>query len=640
MCGIAGFCGNYDAILLEKMTNVVAHRGPDDYGIWYNQEKGVGLGHRRLSIIDLSSLGRQPMWDVTGTAVIVYNGEIYNYRELRSDLEKDGFHFKTRSDTEVLLNLFLRDDKRMLSQLNGIFAFAIWDTRHDVLFLARDGVGVKPLYYAETTTGFLFASELKSLLQNRQLDRTLNPHAVHNYLTYLWCPPPDTMLKSVKKLEPGYALRLRNGRVHDKWRYYDLPYDQGIEDISAQKAVEQIRCHVRTAVQRQMVADVPVGAFLSGGLDSSSVVAMARKFTSGRRLQCFTIGFSDDTLSREGFADDLPYAQRVAEFLDVDLHTIRVGPEMAEQFAKVIYHLDEPQGDPAPFNVLLISQLAREHNIKVLLSGAGGDDIFGGYRRHHALMLEPYWAWLPKSIRRGLRRITKLAPTRHSWGRRAAKAFSYADLDGDERISSYFHWVASDKQETFYGPALQEILTSVPFSQPLMATLSGLPHDVERLNRMLYVEGKHFLPDHNLNYTDKMSMATGVEVRVPLLDPDLIAIAARLPVSYKQRGRIGKWIFKKAMEPYLPNDIIYRPKTGIGAPLRRWLRHELCPVVEDVLSQDSVVRRGLFNFRGVQRLMEMDRTGRMDGTYTIFALVCIENWCRMFIDNKIPVCSY
>ena len=640
MCGIAGFCGNYDAILLEKMTNVVAHRGPDDYGTWYNQEKGVGLGHRRLSIIDLSPLGRQPMWDVTSTAVIVYNGEIYNYQELRSGLEKDGFHFKSRSDTEVLLNLFLRDDTRMLSQLNGIFAFAIWDTRNDILFLARDGVGVKPLYYAETPTGFLFASELKSLLQNRQLDRTLNPRAIHSYMTYLWCPSPDTMLKSVKKLEPGCAIRLKGGQVHEKWRYYDLPYDQGIEDLSAHEAAEQIQCHVRTAVRRQMVSDVPVGAFLSGGLDSSSVVAMAREFTPDRKLQCFTIGFSEGNVGREGFVDDLPYARRMAEYLDVDLHTVNVGPEMAEQFAKVIYHLDEPQADPAPFNVLLISELAREYNIKVLLSGAGGDDIFGGYRRHHALMSEPYWAWLPKGVRRGLRRITKLAPTRKSWGRRVMKAFSYADLDGDERISSYFHWVDSDTQESFYGETLKETLRSVPFSQPLIATLTELSEDVERLNRMLYLEGKHFLPDHNLNYTDKMSMAAGVEVRVPLLDADLIALAARLPVSYKQRGRIGKWIFKKAMEPYLPHDVIYRPKTGFGAPLRHWLRNELRPVVEDVLSQRSVDRRGLFNFTGVHELIKQDRAGRIDAAYTIFALVCVEMWCRMFIDNQTPVCSY
>jgi asparagine synthase (glutamine-hydrolysing) len=634
LCGITGFSGNFERFSLDKMNEAIAHRGPDDSGTYWLPEKGIGLAHRRLSIIDLSPLGHQPMWDATQTVVIVFNGEIFNYRELRADLVASGYTFKSHTDTEVLLNLYLRDGEAMLSQLNGMFAFALWDTRTDSLFLARDGIGVKPLYYTNSPNGFLFASELKALLQEPSVERSLDLEAIHYYLTYLWCPAPHTMLKAIKKLEPGHALIVKDGQIQRHWQFYDLPYQQDIEPLSEEEAVEQLQTYLKQAVKRQMVSDVPVGAFLSGGLDSSSVVALAKQHIPDQRLQCFTIGFKDSAATREGFVADLPYAQQAAKHLDVDLHTIYVGSEMAEQLEKMIYQLDEPQADPAPLNVLFISQLARQHGIKVLLSGAGGDDIFTGYRRHYALMQERYWAWMPKLARKGLSHVTQQIPVNHSLGRRVSKAFRYADLDSDERIASYFYWLDRQRQHTLYSPALQEYLSSISPATPLVASLAKLPAKAHTLNQMLYLEGKHFLADHNLNYTDKMSMATGVEVRVPLLDPDLIALAARLPVAFKQRGKTGKWIFKKAMEPYLPSEIIYRPKTGFGAPVRQWLRHQLCPLVEDVLSDTSLRHRGLFDPREVQRLVEMDRLGRVDGTYTIFSLMCIEIWCRIFIDRK------
>ena len=634
MCGIAGFSGRFDGSVLEKMNAVIAHRGPDDFGTYWLPEKSIGLAHRRLSIIDLSPLGHQPMWEVTETAVIVFNGEIFNYRELRADLVASGYAFKSHSDTEVLLNLYLRDGEAMLSQLNGMFAFALWDTRTDSLFLARDGIGVKPLYYTNTSKGFLFASELKALLQEQSVERSLNPEAIHYYLAYLWCPAPQTMLKAVKKLEPGQALLVKNGQIQRHWQFYDLPYEQNIQPLSVREAVEQLQAHLKQAVERQMVADVPVGAFLSGGLDSSSVVALAKQHAPEQRLQCFTIGFKDQASNQEGFVADLPYAQQVAKHLDVDLHTVYVGSEMAEQLERMIYHLDEPQADPAPLNALFISQLARQHGIKVLLSGVGGDDIFTGYRRHYALMQEHYWRWMPNLARQGLSQAAGLIPTNHSLGRRLSKAFRYADLEGDKRIVSYFYWLDPQLQQSLYNSDLREHLASASPGTPLLASLATLPANAYPLNRMLYLESKHFLPDHNLNYTDKMSMATGVEVRVPLLDPDLVALAARLPLTFKQRGRTGKWIFKKAMESYLPHSIIYRPKTGFGAPVRHWLRHQLRPVVEDVLSDTSLTQRGLFDTVGVQRLMEMDRTGLVDGAYTIFSLMCIEIWCRIFIDGQ------
>jgi asparagine synthase (glutamine-hydrolysing) len=305
---------------------------------------------------------------------------------------------------------------------------------------------------------------------------------------------------------------------------------------------------------------------------------------------------------------------------------------MAQQLEKMIYHLDEPQADPAPLNVLFISQMARQHGIKVLLSGAGGDDIFTGYRRHYALLQEKYWSWMPQMARRELRCATHLIPTSIPFGRRLTKAFQYADYAGDERLVSYFYWVDPRVQQSLYTAELHKELADLSSAKPLLAALTCLPENAPDINRMLYLEGKFFLADHNLNYTDKMSMAAGVEVRVPLLDPELIALATRLPIAFKQRGTVGKWIFKKAMEPYLPREVIYRSKSGFGAPLRSWLRHELRPMAEALLSETSLKRRGLFDPKAVHRLMELDRRGWLDGAYTIFALMCIELWAQIFVD--------
>jgi asparagine synthase (glutamine-hydrolysing) len=635
MCGIAGYSGAFDPALLARMNAAIAHRGPDDAGIAVFPEAGVGLAHRRLSIIDLSPRGHQPMTDTTGTVAIVYNGEIYNYKELRRELIEDGYRFASDCDTEVLLNLYLRDGEKLTARLNGIFAFALYDSRDESLLLVRDGVGVKPLYWAETPRGLVFASEIKALLQEPSVDRSLDHDAVHHHLLYLWSPSPLTMLKSVHKLEPGCALRVRRGRVERRWRYYDLPYGQEFVDWPPGDAVVQVRKYMTRAVERQLVSDVPVGAFLSGGLDSSSVVALAQRALKSERLQCFTIGFEDRRALAEGMAEDLPYARRVAQHLDVDLHVINVGPEMVDELRNMVFHLDEPQADPAPINALFISRLARQHGIKVLLSGAGGDDIFTGYRRHYALMQEPWWSWLPESARRGLREVSSRIRPTTEFRRRLSKAFRHADLEGDRRIAAYFHWLAPEQLARVLGPEVRERFAH-PETSPVLQALAQLPPDVPPLNRMLHLEGRFFLADHNLNYVDKVSMASGVEVRVPLLDPELIDLAARLPLRYKQRGRIGKWVLRRAMEPYLPHDVLWRGKTGFGAPLRAWLRTDLRPLVEDLLSERSLVRRGLFDPAGVREMIDLDRLQRRDASYTIFSMMCIELWCRLFVDKPAP----
>jgi asparagine synthase (glutamine-hydrolysing) len=639
MCGIAGFSGAFDRDLLRRMSGRMAHRGPDGEGEFFEPAAGVGLAHRRLAIIDLSPAGAQPMTDAATGVTLVFNGEIYNFRELRAPLESVGVRFRGHSDTEVILQLYLAQGSAMLARLNGIFALALWDPRDRSLLLARDGAGVKPLYVARLSQGVLFGSEMKSLLTCGGLDRAIDPQAVWSHLTYLWAPGEQTMLRSVRKLAPGHALRIEGGRVVREWQFYELPYPAaqpfGGDAAAAARAVRQA---LDTAVERQMVADVEVGAFLSGGLDSSAVVALARRHAAGGRLACFTIETTHSTAD-EGFAEDLPYARRVAAHLGVDLHTVRVGPEIVERFESMIWHLDEPQADLAPLNALLICELARAKGIKVLLSGAGGDDIFTGYRRHYALMQERWWSWLPQPARAALGLMAARLPARPALARRVRKAFADAGLDCDRRLVGYFQWLPPVEGEALLSSALRAQLSGYSPADPLLRTLSAFPRETDALNRMLVLEAKHFLCDHNLNYTDKMGMAVGVEVRVPFLDPDLMALAASLPAGFKQRGRVGKWVFKRAMEPDLPFDVIYRPKTGFGVPLRRWLQRELAPMVDDLLSPAALARRGLFDPAAVAQLRAADAAGRIDAAYPLLALCSIETWCRLFMDRDLSTTS-
>ncbi|RMG89673.1 MAG: asparagine synthase (glutamine-hydrolyzing) [Chloroflexi bacterium] len=632
MCGIAGFWGCFERSLLARMSAMIAHRGPDGGGSYLSADGTVGLAHRRLAIIDLSSAAAQPMTDTATGVTITYNGEIYNYRELRTELEMSGATFISRSDTEVILRLYLAHGPAMLSLLNGIFALAIWDPRYKTLLLARDGVGVKPLYYTETKTGFLFASELKALLACKQVERTIDPRAVWLYLTYLWSPAPYTMLRAVRKLEPGMALLVREGRIVERRQFYKLPYPSACFEGDAEEAAKAVRGALGQAVQRQMVADVPVGSFLSGGLDSSAVVAFARRAAPDHRIPCFTIETAHST-EGEGFVDDLPYARRIASHLGVELHTIRVGPEIVTQLERMVWHLDEPQADLAPLNALMICELARAQGIKVLLSGAGGDDVFSGYRRHFALMQERWWSWLPRSSRVALAAAARLLPANAPLIRRIRRVLDSSVRDGDERLASYFAWLPAVESEPLLSSDLRAACEGWSPLAPLLESLRAIDGEEEPLNRMLFLETKHFLGDHNLNYTDKMGMAVGVEVRVPFLDPDLMRLAASLPIDFKQRGTEGKWILKRAMESELPREVIYRPKTGFGVPLRRWLRHELREAVDDLLSDEGIEKRGLFDAKAVGRLRRMDAAGRIDAAYPLLALCVIELWCRIFLDR-------
>jgi asparagine synthase (glutamine-hydrolysing) len=632
MCGIAGFQGAFDTELLDRMSATIAHRGPDDHGTWSDPEPRIGLAHRRLSIIDLSPLGHQPMSNGDGALHITYNGEIYNHRELKAKLESSGHRFRGSSDTEVLLGLYQEYGTDMLDHLNGMFAFAIWDARIKRLFLARDQLGVKPLYYHSSDDGFLFASEMKAILQNPSVSKEIDPIALEQHLAFLWSIAPRTLLKSIQKLEPGFAIEVVDGRIVRKWSYYNLPYGQDPDTRPEAVIAEELRSRLETAVDRQMVSDVPVGAFLSGGLDSSAIVAMMRKIRPDYSTPCYSIGFEED-VRIEGNVDDLPYARRVAQHVGASLRTIEVRPDIIDHVDKMIYHLDEPHADPAPINAMMIAERARNDGIGVLLSGAGGDDIFTGYRRHYALGLERVWGWMPTPARKSLAWITSSRLTRGPRLRRFRRAFEYAGMDSTDRMASYFLWSGERTRRALLSPGMSAELTRWNVLQPMRDSLKRIPGESHRMNQMLYLEAKHFLADHNLPYTDKMTMAHGVESRVPLLDLDLVDFAARIPSGLKQRGQEGKYIFKRAMEPYLPRDVIYRPKTGFGAPLRQWIRNDLASLVDEVLSEDSIRRRGLFEPTYLRRLIELDRAGVVDAAYVIFAAFTIEIWAGIFLDQ-------
>jgi asparagine synthase (glutamine-hydrolysing) len=629
MCGIAGYLGKFSPSALERMLSAIQYRGPDGQGVWYDRDVYVGLGHLRLSIIDLSETGSQPMVSMDGGTVIVYNGELYNYRELRAELIAKGYHFRGHSDTEVILNLYLDAGEAMLPRLNGMFAFAIWDKKRGDMLLARDGYGVKPLYVRETPQGFLFASEIKAILAEGTAPAKVNPTAILRHLTFLWSPAPETYVRDIYKLEPGESIRVREGRIVSRNRFYEMPVPGQIPDNRPLEEVTAgLRDCLQQAVRRQMVSDVPVGAFLSGGLDSSSIVAYAARETN-TKLPCFTIDFDDGGRGGfEGVVSDLHYAKKVAGHLNVDLNVVRMRPPDVDLLADIIHHLDEPVADLAPVNAWHIAKLSRECGIKVLLGGAGGDDLLTGYRRHYALQQEHYWAWLPQPARALLANAAQALPNRSPLLRRASKAFRYAGLSADERLISYFYWLPPATSLGLLSPDLREGLAASSVTQSMRQDLARLDTHASPLQKLLYLDCRNFLADHNLLYTDRMTMAHGVEARVPFMDHDFVSFAANIPERWKQNGRTGKWIFKKAMEGILPNDVIYRPKTGFGLPLREWLHGPMQPLIDEHLSPVALNETGLFDAKAVAKLIKDDSEHRYDAAYSIWSIVTMQAMVR------------
>jgi asparagine synthase (glutamine-hydrolysing) len=625
MCGIAGGMGAMTRRELKSMAQSLNHRGPDN--IDYKSFNGVHFAHTRLSIIDLTDESNQPLWDSTKRACIIFNGEIYNYKALRQELIGLGVVFTSQGDAEVLLNMYLYFDIEMFNKINGIFSFSIWDSFKKEMVLARDHFGVKPLYYVENDSGVYFASEIKALLKIESIKKEINYDALFRTLVFLYSPGPETILKNIQKINPGSYVRVKNNKIIQSDYFWKWP-DYNPDDCSANKHAENVLTALNESVKAQLESDVTVGSFLSGGLDSSLIVALA-KANKKDNIPCYTIKVNTKN-GNDGFEDDLPYAIEVANHLQVDLNIIEVDTSIIQKLPDMIYHLDELQADPAPLNVMSICNYAKSNNIKVLLSGAGGDDIFSGYRRHYAIQMEKYWTWLPKIVRSTLKVATSNLSKKNPFKRRIAKAFAYADLNENERLLSYFYWIDPNIVRGLFVKDKRDSISKNPM-RFMLNELNLIKHN-DPLEKMLYIERSYFLVDHNLNYTDKIGMSQGVEVRVPFLDRNLVKVASRIPSKYKQSKKIGKWILKKSAEEKLPKSIIYRSKSGFGAPLREWLNGELAPMVDKYLSREKLNSRGVFDYEKVKILLNKDRSGEEDYSYPIFALLCFEIWCQKFID--------
>jgi asparagine synthase (glutamine-hydrolysing) len=631
MCGFAGYSLHQGSLDLQPVLQALKHRGPDGSGIFIDEAAAVGLAHLRLSIIDLNETGAQPMQNSDEGMVLSYNGEIYNHQELRSGLEATGHSFRGTSDTEVLLTLLETEGLDALPKLNGMFAFAAYDRSSGEITIVRDAYGVKPLYFSAGSRGVFFASEIRGLTAMGVVPQSINPTVVARHLGFLWSPDTSTIASEIQSLGPGEAIILKGGTIVRRWQWFASPtLRPRPKKTAVSSLILQTENAVRTAVHRQMVADVPVGAFLSGGLDSSAVVAFATE--KAPDIRCFTIEAAGGP--EDGTPDDLPYARQVANHLNVPLEVVRVDADkMANDLEMMVEHLEEPLADPACLNVLYISRLAREQGITVLLSGTGGDDLFTGYRRHLAVHFDRYLSVLPAGLRQRLGQLRPMLDQSGTFQRRIAKFLNGVELTQNERLISYFLWTGREDVIALLSDEVRAGLSDMSLSAPMADYLERMEGDNAPMDRMLALEQRFFLADHNLLYTDKMSMAASVEVRVPFLDLELVRFASTVPHHFKQKGRIGKWVFKKAMEPHLPRNVIYRPKAGFGAPLRRWLQGPLRELMLDLLSGDTVQRRGLFNPTAVNQLIADNSVGRRDASYTILSLMCIEIWCRQHLDS-------
>ena len=635
MCGIAGILSSTppQLDLARRMSLSIAHRGPDDDDIFSDHH--VALIHRRLAIVDTSSLGKQPMHSADGRHIIVFNGEIYNHADLRPALARK-YPFRSQSDTETLLYGFIEYGPALLEKLNGIFAFAVYDTLQGEVFIARDQLGVKPLYFASDRNTFLFSSEIKALMEWPGLNKALDVSALGHYLTYLWNPGNSTPFMGVQKLLPGHWLRLNTQQISavETKKYYEIPFDGVRFDKTERQLTDELDERLHRAVERQLMSDVPLGFFLSGGLDSSAVVACARNLWPQRDLPCYTIR-SNNASANDGFADDLPYARRVAAHLGADLRVIEQSPDYLSEFDRMIYHLDEPQGDIAPLNVLHICAQARAEGCKVLLGGTAGDDLFSGYRRHQALRMEALYRFLPQTFFHAARFFFQKTSTQNTGARRLQKLLRDFDRPIVERLAAYYAWCPMEQITALFSKKMRSELEGFDPLEALESSLQNIPLEQEPLNWMLYWDQKFFLPDHNLNYTDKLSMAVGVEARVPFLDLELVAFAAHLPVSLKLHGTTTKYLLKKVMERYLPQEIIYRPKTGFGAPVRQWVRGAWQQHIQQTLSPAHILEQGIFDPEAVTKLITDNQSGRLDAAYTVLSLLSIESWARQFLSSRI-----
>ncbi|MCQ3931002.1 MAG: asparagine synthase (glutamine-hydrolyzing) [Chloroflexi bacterium] len=640
MCGIAGAVNMGDQGIIHCMIDRLAHRGPDDEGIWTTVTSSgdwIGLGSRRLAILDITSAGHMPMSTIDGQITIVFNGEIYNHLQLRAQHLNNGLTFRSTGDTETLLYLYEKFGVDCIKMLNGIFAFALWDSRNNQLVLARDHFGIKPLYYYCHDNHLVFASEIKAILEHSQIKREISLKALHQYLTFLWVPDPNTILDAIYKIEAGHYGVFKDGRLTLK-QYWNLemPTADHTFPIPEQELAAEIRKRFIQTVQSQMLSDVPLGAFLSAGLDSSSIVA-SMALISPDPIRTYTIAFPSKYRLGGVTLDDTAVARRTAERYGCQHTEIVVEPDVVNLLPKLLWHMDEPTADPALITAYLVNQEARK-TVTVLLSGVGGDELFAGYRKYQAHYLAQKYQRIPRLlINRFIEPFVRSLPTfkytfLHNYVRLAKKMIRSGSLPRHERFLMDSVYMTQAQKESLYSQKIEDQLDG---SDPFLNHWHYY-HQVSHadfLNQMLYVDCKTFMVSLNLNYNDKMSMASSIEVRLPFLDWEFAQwLAWNVPPSLKLKHGVTKHIFREAMRPILPKEVLNQKKAGFGAPVAYWITHDLKDMVRDILSFDRIRTRGFFDETAVQELIDQHMRGREDWSLQIWQLLTFELWHQQFLD--------
>jgi len=627
VCGIAGCYQQSDGQqLTEVMTGRIPHRGPDATGLWSHHDGVVAaqLGHRRLSIIDLSAAADQPL--CKQHLAIIYNGELYNYKPLRAELIATGARFSTESDTEVVLEAWRRWGPGALDRFRGMFAFALLDGRTGELFLARDPLGIKPLYYLRRGSGVVFASELKALVAAVGPELRIEPGALVASMLYYWLPEQRCAIDGVRKLRAGSWARFRPDGTSSSHRYWR------VEEVAAQAGAGpqvDLRPVIEESVTAHLISDVPVSSFLSGGLDSSIVTVLAHR--ANPAIDAYTITFRPQDQRLEAMPDDARYARKVATRYGIRLHEIQISPDITSLLPRIVDVLDEPIGDPAAINTLLMCEAARERGVKVMLSGMGADELFGGYRKHLACVLASQYNRLPAGLRRGVvrpavqRLPVSVAGRGLRYARWAKRFLTFAELPEEPRFRRSYTLYDPPELAALLNPDLAGHIGDVLAEHADVHQDTALTDEV---NRMCLADTRMFLPGLNLAYTDRASMAASVEVRVPFVDPVVAQAAFSIPGGAKVRHGHGKVALKHAARDWLPAEIVHRPKASFGAPLRAWIREDLRELIGDVLVNGELVTSGMIRSDSLAGLIDDDQAGREDRSKQIWQLLTLELWYR------------
>jgi len=625
MCGIAGTYQQVDGESTARtMSACLAHRGPDDEGVFsfVDDRVGVHLAHRRLSIIDLAH-GHQPL--VKGTLALSYNGELYNYRELRADLVAHGANFRTSSDTEVVLEAWRRWGPACLRRFRGMFAFALFDEASGSLFLARDQLGIKPLHYLPRKDGVVFSSELKALVAVFGQELRIEPGTLVASMLYYWVPDQRCSIHGVEKLQPGTWAEFHPDGSHQVHAYWDIAE---VASTAAAGPPADIGDVIEASVRAHLVADVPVSSFLSGGLDSSIITVLAKR--ANPEIDAFTITFRPEDHRLEAMPDDARYARKLANRFGIDLHEIEIAPDIVDLLPRMVSILDEPIGDPAAINTLLMCEAARDSGVKVILSGIGADELFGGYRKHRACLMAARYQRLPGVARRAVGTVVDRLPVVAGgrglrYARWAKRFLTFSELPEE---------AAFRRSYSLYDPAELAALLSSDLGNEVVDVVGEHVevycdnHLADQVNRMCLADSRLFLSGLNLTYTDRASMAASTEVRVPFVDPVVFRAAFSLTGDKKIRGQESKVALRKAAQAWLPREIIHRPKASFSAPLRAWIDHDLREFIGDVLLDGELVGTGFLRSKALHGLIDEEHTGREDRSKQIWQLLTLELWYR------------